>query len=280
MKFKLIHTSTYTFSEKVFLEPHYLRFRPQPSSFLTVLDFTLRIDPSVAGRRILLDEESNKVDFYWFQDLTNEFTCTATSLIELRAYNPFDFIIQPDNFNSLPFAYSSLQAQLLLAALQGIAVSQESVDYSDTILTNVDKKTLSFLLELTRQIHRDFSIVYRELGAPLEPAETFQRKSGSCRDVSWLLIGLLRHYKIAARFTSGYYYFEMEKPSYELHAWVTVFLPGVGWLGLDPSHGILTGNTHFALASSAHYSQTMPISGSIRGSAKSDLKTSLRIEKI
>jgi transglutaminase-like putative cysteine protease len=60
-------------------------------------------------------------------------------------------------------------------------------------------------------------------------------------------INLLRQLGIAARFVSGYYYFDMDEPAYELHAWVDVFIPGIGWLGLDPSHGILTGNTHFQL---------------------------------
>jgi transglutaminase-like putative cysteine protease len=93
-------------------------------------------------------------------------------------------------------------------------------------------------------------------------------------------INLLRQQGIAAQFVSGYYYFEMEEPSYELHAWVEVFIPGIGWLGLDPSHGILTGNTHFPIVSSAHSENTMPVSGGIRGSATSTLVTELSIEKI
>jgi transglutaminase-like putative cysteine protease len=68
-----------------------------------------------------------------------------------------------------------------------------------------------------------------------------------------MLIQLLQQLGIAARFVSGYYYFEMDQPAYELHGWVTIFLPGIGWLGLDPSHGIFTGNTHFAIASSAYH---------------------------
>jgi transglutaminase-like putative cysteine protease len=93
-------------------------------------------------------------------------------------------------------------------------------------------------------------------------------------------INLVRQLGIAARFVSGYYYFDMDTPNYELHAWIEVFLPGIGWLGLDPSHGIFTGNTHFPLASSAHYENTMPVSGGIRGSASSKLITQLAIEKL
>jgi transglutaminase-like putative cysteine protease len=93
-------------------------------------------------------------------------------------------------------------------------------------------------------------------------------------------IHLLRQQGIAARFVSGYYYFDMDQPQFELHAWLQVYLPGTGWLGLDPSHGILTGNTHFPVVSSAHYEHSMPVSGGIRGSATSQLITQLSIEKL
>jgi transglutaminase-like putative cysteine protease len=129
-------------------------------------------------------------------------------------------------------------------------------------------------------LHDDFKVEYRETGQPFSPNKTFKFKRGSCRDLSWLLISLLRNRGIAARFVSGYFYFDMDEPAYELHAWVEVFLPGNGWLGLDPSHGIFTGNSHFPIVSSAHYENTMPVSGGIRGSATSKLKTQLSIEII
>jgi transglutaminase-like putative cysteine protease len=115
---------------------------------------------------------------------------------------------------------------------------------------------------LTKQLHDDFKVEYREEGAPLRPDDTFNLKKGSCRDLSWMQINLLRQLGIAARFVSGYYYFDM---AYELRVGGR-FIPGIGWLGLDP-HGIFTGNTHFPIASSAHFENTMPVSGGIRGSA-------------
>jgi transglutaminase-like putative cysteine protease len=71
-------------------------------------------------------------------------------------------------------------------------------------------------------------------------------------------INLLRQLGIAARFVSGYYYFDMDEP--RITCVGGRFIPGIGWLGLDPSHGILTGNTHFPIASSAHFDNTMPVS--------------------
>ncbi len=280
MKYKIRHSTQYIFDSEVFLEPHYLRFRPRETPFLEVVDFSVSIQPEPARLKVISDEENNVVNFCWFNGMTTQFTITAKSIIETKTYNPFDFIIHPQECNKLPFQYDIQQQKLLFSALEKQPISQALINYGTAILKASNFNTIQYLTNLTNQLHDDFSVVYREDGPPLPPDETFELKSGSCRDLTWLQINLLRHQGLAARFVSGYYYFEMEEPVYELHAWVAVFLPGTGWLGLDPSHGILTGNTHFPIASSAHSESTMPVSGGIRGSANSKLITQLSIEKL
>lgn len=279
MNFKIIHETTYLFSDEVFLEPHYLRFRPKRTPFIDVTHFSIALKSEPVGHSVIEDEEHNVVDFCWFEKLTNSFTIHVESSLQTKEYNPFNFIIHPDSFNTIPFTYSDHQYQILYAALQKQELAQELVDYANGILDTSHFKTIAFVSNLTTQIHKDFTVEYREDGPPLSPDNTFAIKKGSCRDLSWMQINLLRSYGIAARFVSGYFYFDMEKPIYELHAWIEVFIPGTGWLGFDPSHGILTGNTHFSVASSAIPENTMPVSGGIRGSATSKLITNLTIEK-
>lgn len=279
MKFKISHETSYLFSDEVFLEPHYLRFRPKQTAFIDVSSFSMALMSEPQGRSVIEDEEHNVIDFCWFENLTKRLTITVESTLQTQEYNPFNFIIHPACFNTIPFIYSEHQSQILYAALQKSALTPALADYAETILKASQSNTIAFLSNLTSAIHKDFTVEYREDGPPLSPEETFGIKKGSCRDLSWMQINLLRNYGIAARFVSGYFYFEMDKPVYELHAWVEVFIPGIGWLGFDPSHGILTGNTHFAVASSAIPENTMPVSGGIRGSATSQLVTNLVIEK-
>lgn len=280
MKFKINHQTDYEFSSEVFLEPHYLRFRPRSNSFIEVIDFCMTLDPMPQGHKINRDEENNEIDFCWFEGMTQKLSITTNSILDIKAFNPFDFILYPISFNTLPFHYNKLQEKLLFSSLEGHEVTQELGAYGARIQDDCNGNTIQYLTTLTKQIHDDFIVEYRESGAPLSPKETFELKRGSCRDLSWMQIHLMRQQGIAAQFVSGYYYFEMDKPQFELHAWVQVFLPGTGWLGLDPSHGILTGNTHFPIASSAHHEHTMPVSGGIRGSAISTLTTQLYIEKM
>ncbi|MBT8277519.1 MAG: transglutaminase family protein [Bacteroidia bacterium] len=280
MKFEITHETSYLFSSEVFLEPHYFRFYPRQNSYLEVQDFSMYIAPSPKGQKQILDDESNTVVFCWFEGMTESLTITTKSIIENKPFNPFDFILYPQSFNEMPFKYDETQKKSLYFTLEKQDISKALSDYGEDILKASENNTIQFLSQFTKQLHKDFSIEYREVGSPMSPDETFILKKGSCRDLAWLQINVLRHLGAAARFVSGYYYFDMEVPAFELHAWTEVFLPGTGWLGLDPSHGILTGNTHFPIASSAHYENTMPVSGGIRGSANSKLITELTIKKI
>ena len=280
MKFKITHITEYAFNSEVFLEPHYLRFRPRQSAYVDVVDFSMTVIPNPTGHKVIQDEENNVIDFCWFDGLTKKLTIKTESVLEAKPHNPFNFILHPQSFNEIPFQYNEQQSTLLYSALKKQTLSQSLIDYGTAILKTSKYNTIQYIANLTKQLHDDFSVEYREEGEPLLPDETFQIKKGSCRDLTWMQINLLRQQGIAARFVSGYYYFDMEEPEYELHAWVDVFLPGIGWLGLDPSHGVLTGSTHFPIASSAYFENTMPVSGGIRGSATSRLTTQLSIEKI
>lgn len=222
MNFKIIHETTYTFSDKVFLEPHYLRFRPKQTPFIDVIDFSIVLRSEPEGHTVFEDEDHNVIDFCWFEKLTDNITITAQTNLQTKTYNPFNFLVYPDSFNTIPFKYSDHQHQILYAALQGSPLTHELIDYADRILASTKHNTITFITNLTTKIHNDFCIEYRENGPPLTPESTFAIKTGSCRDLSWMQINILRHYGIAARFVSGYFYFETEEPVYQLHAWTEV----------------------------------------------------------
>ena len=151
--------------------------------------------------------------------------------------------------------------------------------YARETLEGAFAKTVPYLLALTARLHADFAVVYRESGPPRDPGETFGLREGSCRDVAWLMIAMLRAQGVAARFVSGYLYFAMDAPAYELHAWVEAFVPGAGWWGLDPSQGMACGSGHLPLCASAHPARTLPVEGGVRGAAAGTLSTSLVIEE-
>lgn len=277
MRFKIVHETEYEFSSEVFLEPHKFRFKPRMAPYIKLESFALDISSSPAGLSEQLDPEDNFIHFCWFEGMHKKIIIRAESVIKTQPYNPFNFLIFPPTVNQIPFVYSTDLSPSLGPYMDTVRLDPELMAYAKELLQFKSANTLNFLIQLTSQIHNDFTLEFREEGAPYDPNETFELKRGSCRDLVWMQIQLLRNLGIAVRFVSGYYYVDVEEPRYELHAWSEVFLPGAGWVGFDPSNGIVTEHTHIAVASSSLYQNTMPVSGTIRGDATSELQTSLSI---
>lgn len=280
MRFTIIHETTYEFSSEVFLEPHYLRFKPNNTIHIELESFKLNIIPSPSGLTEHIDAENNLVHLCWFEGLHKKVMIKSELLLNSMEYNPFDFILYPGEYLNLPFLYDGELQEILQPSLTGEPVDTSLLDFGRKVMDESNANTLTFLANLTRTIHSDFNLVIRELGGPNTADKTFNAKIGSCRDLAWMQIVLLRHMGFAARFVSGYYFLPLENADFELHAWIEVFLPGAGWIGFDPSHGIAAGNTHIPVASSSKPENTMAVSGTIRGDAKSTLNTKLTIKVI
>ncbi len=280
MKLKIVHTTNYSYADEVFFEPHYLRFKPRSSPYFSVEDFGLSVEPNPVGLSEQMDCENNHMFLCWFEGTHKNLRIEANMLVNVQEFNPFNFIIYPPECSTLPFAYPKTTKQLLKKALKTSAPSQPMTEFIQEILSQTKRQTVPFLTELTRQIHENFHLESRETGPPHKPEYTFVEGKGSCRDLAWMQIHALRHLGLASRFVSGYLYLDGNDPSFELHAWVEVYVPGAGWMGFDPSHGLLAGQFHIPVASSSFHSNTMPVSGTVRGSARNTLSSELSITLI
>ncbi len=280
MKLKIRHNTQYEYNAAVFFEPHILRFKPAQTAYTRLHSFHLSLDPVPVGLSERKDTEGNTIHTCWFEGLRTSLMISAESVISIEEFNPFNFLVYPKQYLTFPFHYEGTEAVSLGLYLQKEEISDGMKEIGASIRDQTEKNTLDFILELTRHIHRQYAVIEREKGAPYSPEVTFDKRSGSCRDLSWMQIQWLRNLGIAARFVSGYYFFEMEKPEFELHAWMEAYIPGAGWTGFDPSHGVMTGNTHIPVASSAFHTHTLPVEGSVRGDGVAKLITDLTINPI
>jgi len=267
MKFKIQHNTTYQYSDKVFVEPHLLYFAPAYRHFQSVDRYELTVNPSPTGLSSGIDVEGNGYSQIWFNELIDNFTISASIEITSRDYNPFDFLPQPTPTWEASYAQylkvSSLRSDIKHWADQ--AKADQEINY----LSNLNQLVNQRMTHETR---------YEENILSLETC--YDRQQGSCRDLSFLMIQLLRSENIPARFVSGYAFNPELSAGNELHAWVEAFIPGGGWIGADPSAGVMTTNNYVPVCASFDPKRTLPVQGNYRGNATSDLTTEVVIKEI
>ena len=271
----LHHVTHYRYDRPVQLGPQVIRLRPAPHCRSHIVSYSLRVEPShfINWQQ---DPFANYQARLVFPDKTTEFKVTVDLVVEMAVYNPFDFFLEPEA-EHFPFVYSQAQEQELAPYLATAKMGKRLKNYFASLdLKAIQRKkmrTIDFLVQLNQKLHQDIRYVIRMEPGVQTPEETLTLRSGSCRDSGWLLVQLLRHCGLAARFVSGYLIQlapdvkSLDGPSgtevdfTDLHAWCEVYLPGAGWIGLDPTSGLLAGEGHIPLACTPQPSSAAPIEG-------------------
>ena len=269
----LSHITHYRYDRLVKLGPQVVRLRPAPHSRTKVLSYSQKIEPAGHFINWQQDPFANYQARLVFPEPTTEFKVTIDLVVEMAVHNPFDFFLEP-RAEEFPFSYDASQKQELAPYLATAPLTEDLKAY----LARVDMKkrrTIDFLVDVNQMLQRDISYTIRMEPGVQTPEETLKLKSGSCRDTGWLLVQMLRHLGLAARFVSGYLIqlapdvksidgpSGPEKDFTDLHAWCEVFLPGAGWIGLDPTSGLLAGEGHIPLACTPQPSSAAPVEGAM-----------------
>mgnify|MGYP002619702342 CR=1 FL=1 len=264
MLFRVTHSTCYTYSRPVFLEPHFLRMRPRQDPFQRLLRYELAVDPAPAGQSESLDANGNAVTQLWFNGEIGSVTITVSSETEALMSNPFDFLLPPEEALRLPMHYGSATAALMPCRERPIEMDSV-VRFAAGIAEDAGGQSVNFLNILNTRIYEMLEQEVREEGPAHAADETLERKSGSCRDAAVLFNAACRAVGIAARFVSGYQEGDDEMDLRHLHAWSEVYLPGAGWRGYDPTHGLVVSDRHIVLAAAPEPDGAMPLTGSFRG---------------
>jgi uncharacterized protein (DUF2126 family)/transglutaminase-like putative cysteine protease len=267
----LNHVTHYTYDRLVNLGPQVVRLRPAPHCRSKIISYSLKIEPEGCFLNWLQDPFANYQARLVFPDKTQEFKVTVDVVMDMAVYNPFDFFLEPAA-EEFPFTYEADLKQELAPYLIPEPVTPLVQAYLDKI-DRTKRRSVIFLVDLNQSVHHAISYTIRMEPGVQTPEETLTLGSGSCRDSAWLMVNLLRHCGLAARFVSGYLIQlkpdvkALDGPSgtevdfTDLHAWCEVYLPGAGWVGLDATSGLLAGEGHIPLACTPQPSSAAPIEG-------------------
>ncbi|WKJ91497.1 transglutaminase family protein [Methylomonas montana] len=284
------HKTSYHYDHPVQLGPHVLRLRPAAHSRTPVSAYSLTIKPEKHFINWQQDPFGNYLARLVFPEKTTEFSIEVDLIAEMTVINPFDFFLE-EYAEHYPFAYPEQLAKELAPYLE----IREQGPLLQTFLVGLkhDKQGIvDFLVGINQAVNQAVNYAIRMEAGVQTCEETLEKKLGSCRDSGWLLVQVLRQMGLAARFVSGYLVQlvadvkSLDGPSgtdhdfTDLHAWAEVYIPGAGWVGLDPTSGLFAGEGHIPLACTADYVSAAPVSGGFIGKAETTFDFSNRVSRI
>ncbi len=283
------HVTDYHYDRPISLGPQVVRLRPAPHCRTEILSYSLKVSPPNHFLNWQQDPHGNWLARLVFPEKTTEFRVEVDLVAEMAVINPFDFFVEPSAM-AYPFSYDAETAADLAPYLKVEPAGEKLQAFLDT-LPKTAPSSVDFLVDINARLAGEIKYLIRMEPGVQTPEETLTLAAGSCRDSGWLLVHILRHLGLAARFVSGYLIQlkadidPIEGPMgtrndfTDLHAWAEVFIPGAGWIGLDATSGLLCGEGHLPLAATPNFGTAAPISGLLEPS-KTEFHHTMEVTRV
>ncbi|TWD46720.1 uncharacterized protein (DUF2126 family) [Agrobacterium vitis] len=291
IKASIYHLTHYKYDNPVRLGPQVIRLKPAAHSRTKVLSHSLKVTPENHFVNLQQDPYGNYLARFVFPDLVTEFKIEVDLIADMTVYNPFDFFTEEEAV-TWPFSYPEDIRDDLAIYMKPEPDSPALSAFMDSLDKTPGQGTVDMIVGINAKLQQQIGYVIRMEPGVQTPEETLTSAKGSCRDTSWLLVQVLRRLGIAARFVSGYLIQlkpdlqALDGPSgtdvdfTDLHAWAEAYIPGAGWIGLDPTSGLMTGESHIPLAAAPHYKNAAPISGGYFGEANTEFDFAMEVKRV
>jgi len=290
MLYRVMHTTTYQYTEPVSLCQNVAHLTPRPAPGQNCLETSLEIHPLPAVLVERVDYFGNPATFFAVQEPHRELTLTALHQVEVAQRGA------PDPAQTLPWekvremlhtdrSRDCLAASQFVWDSRYIRPSGDLADYARASFA-AGRPILEGALELTHRIFTDFEYEPQSTTIATALADVFAQRRGVCQDFAHLEIACLRSLGLAARYVSGYLSTEAPPGCVPLvgadatHAWVSIFCPGLGWVDLDPTNDQIPGESHILLAWGRDYDDVSPVKGVVLGGGQHSVSVAVHVERL
>ncbi len=271
IKVALNHKTSYEYDRPISLSPHVIRLRPAAHSRTPIQSYSLKIEPEDHYINWMQDPFGNYEARIVFPEKTKKFSFEVDLIADLTVINPFEFFVE-EYAENYPFQYE----KVLKAELAPYLKKGRKYKLLEEWMSTVDRSEIriqDLLVQINQRLEKEIGYNIRMEPGVQSCEETLKLAKGSCRDTAWLMVNILRHLGLAARFVSGYLVQltsdekSLDGPSgpeedfTDLHAWCEVFIPGAGWIGLDPTSGLFASEGHIPLACTPDPYGAAPVTG-------------------
>ena len=291
MIFRVRHLTTYHYGEPVVLSHHAAHLQPRDSPGQRHHSATLEVAPAPeVMKEGQLDYFGNPVTFFTIQESHDTLEVEAGFVVETapaqllpQSGGPTWERVRADLAEpsgaeaeaALDFLFPSAQVPLIRAAAEFAEPSFVA-----------GRPLCEAALDLSRRIHGEFAFdpVATLVGTPL--AEVFKERRGVCQDFAHVGIACFRAMGLAARYVSGYIRTHAPPGKEKLvgadasHAWLAVFVPGWGWMDLDPTNDCAAGEDHIVVAWGRDYDDVSPIKGVVLGGGDHRVEVAVDVTEI
>jgi transglutaminase-like putative cysteine protease len=273
------YSAQFEYAHDASFSPHRVRLFPRRDLFVNLERIAFSTHPSadVQYRHDLFD---NLTATCVYPDPLDTLEFKLEFDASVQAWDPFKFLLDSHALK-LPFEYRPDEAAVL-APFRRIRFKTGGLPPALTPAS--PRSTVEAIVGMNSWLHENIEYERREKGDALPPRTTLRRQKGSCRDFAILLAEVLKIHGLAVRLASGYLWEDKSGSGPEFaqnafHAWVETYLPGAGWIGLDPTNGILCEHHFLATAVGLSADDIAPIVGHYYGkeAIASVLTTSLDI---
>jgi transglutaminase-like putative cysteine protease len=288
--YEVSHRTTYRYSQPVSISHHLLHLLPRQCAHQTTGDSALEVVPPPSVRKEDHDYFGNPITFLTIQQGHSELTLHALSFIDVRPGTAPDPSATPP-WDDVAAVLEEDRGRETLEALQyRFASPHTQIDADLEAYARASFRRRRPLLDaardLTHRIHRDFAYDPSATAVGTPVAEVFRLRRGVCQDFAHLQLACLRSLGLAARYVSGYLLTHPPEGKEKLvgadasHAWVSVWVPGQGWIDLDPTNDVLPTDEHVTLAWGRDYGDVSPVQGVMFGGGAHSVSVAVDVTRL